>query len=230
MRISAELFSWLRSEGALSSSNGRASDNVSIELSPVASEAVMSGGIVAKLLEGRHQREGRLGREELPHNELHALSHVSNRNAANVAPAEKLYAWNMLTPMLARVGVRLSADDRTLITAGDEDVAAFVLSELRERLAPSGQGRAESNPRQASERAPVLQQLQQLHQVRQLQPTPPQQPQQPPPPQQQQQPTPPQPQPQPQMRHPLQAEAPSHRSTPLSSGAEERYQGGGYGE
>jgi hypothetical protein len=224
MRISAELFSWLRSEGALSSSNGRASDNVSIELSPVASEAVMSGGIVAKLLEGRLQREGRLGREELPRDELHALSHVSDRNAANVAPAEKLYAWNMLTPMLARVGVRLSADDRTLITAGDEDVAAFVLSELRERLAPSGQGRAESNSRQASERAPALQQLQQLQQVRQLQPTPP------PPPQQQQQPTPPQPPPQPQMRHPLQAEAPSHRATPLSSGAEERYQGGGYGE
>jgi hypothetical protein len=33
------------------------------------------------------------------------------------APSERLYSWNMLSPLLARLRVSLSADDKTLIVA-----------------------------------------------------------------------------------------------------------------
>ena len=165
----------------------------------------MSGGVLAKLLEARHARDGRIGREELPHQDLHALNHISSRGgggSAHVPPTEKLYAWNMLTPLLARIGVRITGDDRTLITAGDEDVALGVLTELRARLAPGNPPRAEAQARASADRAAPQQQ----HQKQQQQ-------------HQQQQPYVQAPA---QARQPSYADSPARRATPPSRSAEER--------
>jgi len=58
-------------------------------------------------------------------NEVRLLKQVASqrRQGSGNAPSERLYSWNMLSPLLARLRVSLSADDKTLIVAGDEEVS-----------------------------------------------------------------------------------------------------------
>jgi hypothetical protein len=42
------------------------------------------------------------------------------------ALSERLYSWNMLSPVLARLNVSLPADDKTLIIAGDQEVCTLL--------------------------------------------------------------------------------------------------------
>jgi hypothetical protein len=59
---------------------------------------------------------------------------------AGNAPSERLYSWNMLSPVLARLRVSLSADDKTLIVSSsatsqdahcDEDIVVNMLQEIK---------------------------------------------------------------------------------------------------
>ena len=108
--------------------SGKPSAGGMVELPPATGDAIMSGQIVAKVLAGRVSELGDASGD--PAAELRLLKQVAAQrgmgpNSGN-APSERLYSWNMLSPVLARLRVNLSPDDKTLIVAGDEEVRCFL--------------------------------------------------------------------------------------------------------
>ena len=69
--------------------------------------------------------------------------------------SERLYVWNLLSPIMARVGVPMSTDDKALIVAGDEEVAMSVLEDLRTKLPLGAPGSSRRKAPEGLNRADV---------------------------------------------------------------------------
>jgi hypothetical protein len=124
MLLQGDLFAWLQAEAGVEP--GRQLQGGMVELSQSASNAVMSGQLVAKILAGHIPDVGGAGGSaEAKVLKQVAAKHGQGPGAGN-APSERLYSWNMLSPVLARLRVSLSADDKTLIVAGDEEVCTLL--------------------------------------------------------------------------------------------------------
>ena len=118
-----EVFKWLRAEAAVD--GGRPQGGM-VELPEPAGACIMSGQTVAHILSGRFHELGGEPAGGDPAAEARLIKQLAAQRgqgaASGNAPSERLYSWNMLSPVLARLGVNLSADDKTLIVAGDEEV------------------------------------------------------------------------------------------------------------
>jgi len=119
MLVPADLSTWLRAEAAVD--GGRLQQGGMVELPEAAGASIMSGQAVAKVLAGRMSELGSDAAAEVRLLKQLAAQRGQGVGSGN-APSERLYSWNMLSPLLARFGVGLSADDKTLIVAGDEEV------------------------------------------------------------------------------------------------------------
>lgn len=121
MLVPADLSAWLKSEAEVDAGNLLSGGMV--ELTPEVADAIMSGALVSQILVGRREelQLGGAGGD----NEVRLLKQVASQRGqgSGNAPSERLYSWNMLSPLLARLRVSLSADDKTLIVAGDEEVS-----------------------------------------------------------------------------------------------------------
>ena len=115
MLLPTDVFEWLRAEAAVESV--RPSGGM-VELPAEAADAVMSGQLVARVL---LKPELGLGAADVQLLEQLASMSTQRLGARNV-PSERLYAWGVLSSILARLGFSLSTDDKTLIVAGDEEV------------------------------------------------------------------------------------------------------------
>lgn len=131
MLLPGDVFAWLWAETGVDA--GRQLQGGMVELSQSASDAVMSGQLVAKILIGHMPDLGGAGGGEQAA-EAKVLKQVAAQRGqgpgAGNAPSERLYAWNMLAPVLVRLRVSLSADDKTLIVAGDEEVGTLLRAVL----------------------------------------------------------------------------------------------------
>ena len=122
MLVPADVWPWLRAEAGLD--GGKPARGGMVELPAAVGDAIMSGQVVAKILAGRVAELGDPGGN--PTAEARLLKQVAAQRSAGpgggAAPSERLYSWNLLSPVLARLRVGLSDDDKTLIVAGDEEV------------------------------------------------------------------------------------------------------------
>lgn len=144
MRLTKEIFQWLRMEGAVQDGDGRALNGSVFELSPFTSDHVLSGNLVAKVLARHFQRTSGKNGLGLPGGDAATLQRLAQNQLPSAAPSERLYTWNALGPVLDRLGVDLTFDDKSLIVAGDEEVAMNVLGELRRKIAAGGRSERES--------------------------------------------------------------------------------------
>ena len=135
MLVPGEVFAWLRNEVGLDA--GTPLRGGMVELPASATDAIMSGQIVAKILAGHLPSLGGVAGSDMAA-EIRALKQIAAQRGHGLgsgnAPSERLYSWNMLSPVLARLRVSLSADDKTLIVAGDEDIVVNMLQELKSRI------------------------------------------------------------------------------------------------
>jgi hypothetical protein len=135
MLVPGDVFAWLRNEVGLDA--GTPLRGGMVELPASATDAIMSGQIVAKILAGHLPSLGGVAGSDMAA-ETRALKQIAAQRGhglgAGNAPSERLYSWNMLSPVLARLRVSLSADDKTLIVAGDENIVVNMLQELKSRI------------------------------------------------------------------------------------------------
>ena len=135
MLVPGDVFAWLRNEVGLDA--GTPLRGGMVELLASATDAIMSGQIVAKILAGHLPSLGSVAGSEVAA-ETRALKQIAAQRGHGLgsgnAPSERLYSWNMLSPVLARLRVSLSADDKTLIVAGEEDIVVNMLQELKSRI------------------------------------------------------------------------------------------------
>jgi len=135
MLVPGDVFAWLRNEVGLDA--GTPLRGGMVELPASATGAIMSGQIVAKSLAGHLPSLGGVAGSDVAA-ETRALKQIAAQRGHGLgsgnAPSERLYSWNMLSPVLARLRVSLSADDKTLIVAGDEDIVVNMLQELKSRI------------------------------------------------------------------------------------------------
>ena len=118
MLLPTDVFEWLRAEAAVESV--RPSGGM-VELPAEAADAVMSGQLVARVLLKPELGLG-AGTAAADEQLLELLASISTqRRGARNVPSERLYAWGVLSSVLARLGFNLSTDDKTLIVAGDQE-------------------------------------------------------------------------------------------------------------
>lgn len=132
MIVPADVAAWLRAEAGMD--GGKQARGGMVELPAAAADAIMSGQVVAKILAGRIAELGNAGGNLTA--EARLLKQVAAQRVlgpGGSAPSERLYSWNLLSPVLARLRVGLSDDDKTLIVAGDEEVRPPALRCLRAR-------------------------------------------------------------------------------------------------
>ena len=108
MLVPADVWPWLRAEAGLD--GGKPARGGMVELPAAVGDAIMSGQVVAKILAGRVAELGDPGGN--PTAEARLLKQVAAQRSAGpgggAAPSERLYSWNLLSPVLARLRVGLS--------------------------------------------------------------------------------------------------------------------------
>lgn len=89
MRLTKEIFQWLRMEGAVQDGDGRALNGSVFELSPFTSDHVLSGNLVAKVLARHFQRTSGKNGLGLPGGDAATLQRLAQNQLPSAAPSER---------------------------------------------------------------------------------------------------------------------------------------------
>lgn len=144
MWIDKRKFHWLRTHGVLSSQDGHEWEG-GVVLSANCVEAIVSGRIVARVLGSRfdHKRivRARVGglideghTDKVEQKDILLLQQLGSAGFSQgdrgALPFNRLYTWNAVAPILSKLNLSITAEDKTLMVAGDEEVALRTLEEL----------------------------------------------------------------------------------------------------
>ncbi|EKX52591.1 hypothetical protein GUITHDRAFT_161228, partial [Guillardia theta CCMP2712] len=144
MIVSQEVFEWLEKIGMIA--GGRETAHGQVELPREAAEGIMSGRLMASIMLKALGNKQPLMKDQ---NSIQNLRNVSMQQQPNdnhqLAASERLYVWNILSSLLNRIKISISGDEKSLIIAGDEDIAVGLLLEIMKKSS-EGKGKGAVSP------------------------------------------------------------------------------------
>ena len=122
MEVSLEIYNWLR-EVSLVSSETEPQENGRCLIDEETAGLLENGLNFTPLIKRLNRIKNKLDREVTPMPEINSLKEVKSA-------ATKLYNWKILTTALDMLGIKIDADTRSLIVAGDRDMVVEILTQI----------------------------------------------------------------------------------------------------
>ena len=124
MEVSIDIYNWLR-ETSIISSETEPLENGKCIIDEENAVLLENGLNFTPLIKRLNKIKNKLDREATPMPEINSLKEVKSA-------AAKLYNWKILSTALEMLGIKIDADTRSLIIAGDRDMVVEILQQIRE--------------------------------------------------------------------------------------------------